>query len=438
MKIFWRFFTDFPFTLLLSEVVFALCAGKKPVRMWLSVFTALSFCAIYSFISEAAYSAGPVVHAVETSRLLLPLINVYGLLWLYLFWNCSLKDALFLSVCAYAVQNIQYTLYYNAMIFFYDHLGIRLEGVLNTLVQYSGILIIYGAAFLVFRKILRGANMSGTSRNRIISYALLLLLMTCFFIPDYEPVLSVSRILNTIYYIAFDIIILTALVGLVNEGRQSLELEVMEQLLHQEEQQHRISRENIEIINMKCHDLKHMVRDFRRKEPESSEDTLREIENAISIYDSGVRTGSDALDTILMEKQLYCRKYAIEMGCIADGASLSFMSDSDVYSLFGNILDNAIESVLAVPDEECRVISMNIGTRGGMVRIHQENYMEGTLRLKSDGLPETTKSDRRYHGFGVMSIRHIVNKYGGELSIDASGNMFQLNIFIPMPEKMNK
>ena len=50
-----------------------------------------------------------------------------------------------------------------------------------------------------------------------------------------------------------------------------------------------------------------------------------------------------------------------------------------------------------------------------------------------DGLPATTKSDRRFHGFGMRSIRSTVDKYGGTMDIDTDGGRFKLMIMIPVP-----
>ena len=47
-----------------------------------------------------------------------------------------------------------------------------------------------------------------------------------------------------------------------------------------------------------------------------------------------------------------------------------------------------------------------------MLTIHAENHFEDSLQFK-DGLPVTTKADKDSHGYGMMSVRHIVEKYNG-------------------------
>lgn len=109
-----------------------------------------------------------------------------------------------------------------------------------------------------------------------------------------------------------------------------------------------------------------------------------------------------------------------------DGAQLDFMRDADIYSLFGNALDNAIEAVKDV-DEEKRNIGISVKRVGEMVSVHVENYLDKPLEMNGD-LPRTTKKDKEFHGFGLISIRNIVQKYGGIMTVKRVNNTFNLNI----------
>ena len=66
-----------------------------------------------------------------------------------------------------------------------------------------------------------------------------------------------------------------------------------------------------------------------------------------------------------------------------------------------------------------------------MVSIHIENYFDGE-RIVTNGLPKTTKGDEDYHGFGMLSMRIIAEKYGGTLAVEFRGNVFCLNIMFPV------
>jgi sensor histidine kinase regulating citrate/malate metabolism len=65
---------------------------------------------------------------------------------------------------------------------------------------------------------------------------------------------------------------------------------------------------------------------------------------------------NDTLDIIITEKCLLCEKENITLTCIADGEKISFISVTDLYSLLGNAIDNAIEAVLQFEDQDKRSI----------------------------------------------------------------------------------
>ena len=109
------------------------------------------------------------------------------------------------------------------------------------------------------------------------------------------------------------------------------------------------------------------------------------------------------------------------------------MQPSDIFSLFGNAMENAIEALCKIDNEEQRIISLNVKTQLGMIVIHVENYYQGQLDF-ADGLPRTTKGDDYFHGFGVRSIQMVAEKYKGHVAVLTHDGVFNLNITIPIPE----
>lgn len=207
------------------------------------------------------------------------------------------------------------------------------------------------------------------------------------------------------------------------------ELDVVYQMWHQEQKQFHITKETIDLINMKCHDMKHQIHSISKAAAIDPE-TMKGIEETISIYDSIVKTGNQALDIIIAEKSLYCAKNNVFISYMIDGEKLSFMTDTDVYSLFGNLLDNAIQVVLKL-EKDKRVIGITIKAEGELLSINSHNYYSGEVQM-SDGLPVTSSGECDYHGFGVKSMVMIVEKYSGNISFDAKDQVFNLNILFPL------
>ena len=183
-----------------------------------------------------------------------------------------------------------------------------------------------------------------------------------------------------------------------------------------------LQERNMELINLKCHDMKHQLRTLlegRNLDPEFIEETQK----AISIYDAQVRTGNDVLDTLLTQKSLLCDAQKIQLTVMLDGSALGFMSVQDINSFFGNAIDNAIE-YLSTIEEEKRFIRISAHTQGNMFTIRVENYCDASLQFRKDGLPLTTKEDDGYHGFGTKSIKNIAQKYGGDASFSKLDELF--------------
>ena len=130
---------------------------------------------------------------------------------------------------------------------------------------------------------------------------------------------------------------------------------------------------------------------------------------------------------------MICYRNSIPFSFVASGEGLDFMRDLDIYTLFANLLDNAIEASQLLPAEG-RSIQVIIKRQDGFLSIHQENYFSGTV-YEQDGQLLTTKVDKQYHGYGVRSMRQIVERYDGSISFKAEGNIFKVNILLPVPEK---
>ena len=200
------------------------------------------------------------------------------------------------------------------------------------------------------------------------------------------------------------------------------------------QKQYEMSRETIDMINRKCHDMKHQVAALM-SEGSSSEEKKRysrEIAQLIEIYDLQVNTKNEALNTILMEKGLYCNMQGIRWNCAVDDTSLEFIDRMDLYVLLGNALDNAIEAVQRIPNSANRIIQLQICRKDFFVHIRLENSYQGELAWQ-DNLPITTKGDKVSHGIGLKSIRTIAEKYGGDVSASTEDQAFILTVLIPLP-----
>jgi hypothetical protein len=210
-------------------------------------------------------------------------------------------------------------------------------------------------------------------------------------------------------------------------------VETERRLRQQMKLQYELSKENIDIINRKSHDLRHQISALRLvSSPAEREASLREIERSVLLYDTSAQTGNEVLDTVLTEKGLICQENNISWTYMADGRSLGFISTVDLYTLLGNALDNAIESSKSIAQPERRVVRVTVQQTHGAVFLQVENYYDHPIQMVQ-GVPQTTKKDVENHGFGLKSIRVITERYGGTMDIELGNGTFLLTILIPIP-----
>ena len=230
--------------------------------------------------------------------------------------------------------------------------------------------------------------------------------------------------------IIFYIFMLLLQVLMLQSAWEKTELYTMNRLWQQEQKQYQMTRENIEALNIKCHDLKHQIRHLRET-GQVDPAYLDDLERSVAIYNSEVRTGNETLDVVLTDKKLHCATHDIQFTCMAEGSKMDFMANMDIFSLFGNMLDNAIEHETALPPEK-RFIHLSVRSTNQLLLIHVENHWNGELEMR-DGIPLTTKDDKTVHGYGMLSIRRIVDKYHGSFTISAQDELFQVDIMLPIP-----
>ncbi|NCB51463.1 MAG: GHKL domain-containing protein [Clostridia bacterium] len=208
-----------------------------------------------------------------------------------------------------------------------------------------------------------------------------------------------------------------------------MNLEHRMELMHR---QYEVKKELIDGANRKYHDMKnHLILLDGDECEKSREEYIRELSEELDERDTVYETGNETLDIILLEKGHLCRKKNILFVVMVDGGLLGFMRPTDITSIFGNALDNAIEHVEQIGDPAKRKITLKISRRGNWLAIHIENACELSRLSTADGELLTSKSDLELHGFGLPSIRYSVERYGGNATTNAEAGIFSLDIIIP-------
>lgn len=298
-----------------------------------------------------------------------------------------------------------------------------------TLATYA---VVYFLVWLVFSRIRRNSTLITSKRILIPSVILLFVIIV---LNIYAPYLvdTVDYVVLRLYAVSCCLVMLFLVFSAFKEGTLNYELDVLTQLERKKSQRYEMAKESVEVINTKCHDLKKLLEIITSNKTAVSDGEIAAISLELKRYESIIKTGNTAFDTILTEKSLFADKNQIKLTVMANVDALKFISDIDVYSLFANILDNAIEASVKLEPQK-RIISLSVRTANDLLIIHSENCYEGELKFK-DGRPVTIKSDADNHGFGILSIKRIAEKYGGDMTLTAEEGIFSTDIIIPLTDK---
>ncbi len=423
--------------LLVAEYLFLLNIKRKerfPLRVVIGVILSFAFAFAIPIVS---YSSWYMI-------IMFLGMFLFTVFMQYLCFDTSLINIIFLTSAGYLLQHMSYAI---------DQLVLILANVNN-----GGALQMYGSGSVTTMNIFSFLIYSDTY---IITYLLVYILFgrkisdSDFYITKiwtfilcmifvFSAIIVNSFVVNTfsveenkmfiiislLYSIGGSMISLLFYFQLKDTKKVEHDRDMIRQLWKEDKEHYEVQKENIDIINAKCHDLKHQLRMIRKGE-NLDPAYIKKIEKSILIYDSIVKTGCDALDVLLTEKLFICQEKKINLTYMIDGEKLNFISESDIYSLFGNAIDNAIEYLTNKVEEGKRFIRLTGKEEKGIFLIHIENYFQDTLKIVN-GLPETTKGDRSIHGFGLKSIKMICEQYDGELIVKTNNNLFILNIFFSL------
>lgn len=352
-----------------------------------------------------------------------------AILLIKLFYNCKIVTSFFIVNFGYCFQHIGQYIYQLIL----TATNIKIFSFLGIIICLIFRLIYFIIFFLITKNIFKNFDEEKIRRKVLIvsSSSVVVLLTIVINSLAYDK----AKEINSMFFFYYNIIASTLFaiftiiinVQILDTDQINNELILTQQMLKKQKTFYNNEKDVIEALNIKSHDLKHQLLNIQRK---ISSDEFNDIQNILSNYDTFIKTGNNDVDIILTEKEIVCKKRNIRFTALIDGKLLSFIKESDLYSLLGNIIDNAIEATSLINNEEERVISISTINDNGCISIHEENYCINQLQKENNQII-TSKNDKINHGFGLKSIQLITNKYNGSLSLKIDNNVFILDIIFP-------
>ncbi len=212
---------------------------------------------------------------------------------------------------------------------------------------------------------------------------------------------------------------------LFKKSAMQKEMDTLNLLYERQRQQYQIARQNVQIINRKCHELKVQIADLRRLNPDATQtQDLHEAERAVQLYDANADTGNEVLDVVLTEKSMLCEAQHITLNCVADGSAVTFVEPGDLYALFANALDQAIDAAARQMDEPRRMIDLLVCKRQGFT----------VINIISPAVTEAPTRAARQHNYELKVMRRIVQKYNGTMTTENQNVLSAVKIVLLPPK----
>lgn len=159
---------------------------------------------------------------------------------------------------------------------------------------------------------------------------------------------------------------------------------------------------------------------------------LDELDTDLSAVDMVIKTGNKMADAIINSKNSLARSKDIPVKADAHIPVALTISELDLCIIIGNLFDNAIEASLALPKEK-RLIRVYMNMKNTQLYMSFTNFTAVKKQVKKQ-----EKKNGRFlsskgtgHGFGLIRIDNIVERYGGYLSRNSEDNAFTTEILLP-------
>lgn len=368
---------------------------------------------------------------------------VYGILAEWFCQKISFREAFFIACVGYTARHMLYLLT-NILDTFYifPTFSGMVNGVKRDLIHYGFLLAFYVVfspfLYMLHKKIQKDPEIVlSTNQNLVIAgFAVLFdIIFNLFRSSSNMSAINTVMMIMMNFFACF--LILLLMFNFLSNSKLEREVAIENQLRKEEAKQSKITQETIDAINIKTHDLRHQLRDLADGNSTISPEEIKSLEEETRIYDTRLRTGNHSVDVILQEKSLLAKNRQIIFHCMVDGTALTFLKNEDTYSLFGNLLNNALDAAYEVQPAEKRYILLKIRKIAGGCSIYEENSYQGERKFK-DGLLETTSKNKDLHGYGLRSIGNVVKQYDGTMQIDAKNGVFTFQAFFPLPKEEGK
>lgn len=179
------------------------------------------------------------------------------------------------------------------------------------------------------------------------------------------------------------------------------------------------------------HDVKHELLFVKNCLEENNisgaDESIQDYLQKIMQTEKKVWSGFSFLDFMLNYKKAEMDKYDIKFMLDIELQYIKILEE-DLMIILGNLLDNATEAAIKC-EKERRYIHLKIHNLNDMLLLSIENSNCEMPKLKKD-IFVSSKNEKGMHGWGIKSVKQIVEKYNGEIEFQYTEEVFKVQILL--------
>ena len=215
----------------------------------------------------------------------------------------------------------------------------------------------------------------------------------------------------------------------INQSRLQMQMEKEIEHLKTEKTYYKILEQQNENLMVYAHDVKkHLASISSLNSNQEMERYVGQLTEKVKSYSQNCHSGNKLLDVMIHKYSMDCKENGIHFAYDVQQCNLSGLSDNDLVSVLGNLMDNAVQAACSSAKKE---VVLETTRRNGYSVIILCNSCDAPPKSKGETLL-TTKTDTFTHGYGLKSVRKTLKGYDGDFSweYDEKHQLFTVTVMI--------
>lgn len=264
----------------------------------------------------------------------------------------------------------------------------------------------------------------------IASVIMLFIISDYIYIIQDQPLMQTITLLGMCLLIAINILIFYVIDKICDYYTVQQNLVIANKLIENQRSTYKELFDSQTEIKKVRHDLKNVMigvlHEIENKQVEKAKKYIQDTCNVLENDSINGLSGNSIIDTLLLVKKQIADSKTIKMDIALELSRTINIDAVDFSVLLGNAIDNAIEATEKTTKHN-KVVDVNIITKNANIVMIVKNPVD---KIVDTNNLLTTKSKNQYHGFGLLQMKNLAQKYNGEILLDCSEKEFKTTIYL--------